>query len=106
MDEITFNRFVDYVITHRSYIDNYQTIDVRALINELYQLRENTENHKNFKDAPDEKRTILFNYVPTACWFPGCFLLDVLILIFLIIVMNEMYEQTMLVSICVCPLLR
>jgi len=86
MDESTFNRFVDYAINQINHNNNYKDIDVKTLINELRQIRNIKENDINFKDTNNERRTILFHYVPSACFFPGCYLFAIIFLSFLFII--------------------
>ena len=85
MDESRFNQFVDYVINQINHNDNYKDIDVKTLINELRQIRNIKENDINFKDTNNERRTILFHYVPSACFFPGCYLFAIIFLSILFI---------------------
>ena len=106
MDESSFNQFVTQVVTQIHNQDTLKNYDTKDLIKELYNVRKNTGRTILDWEINDEKRTILYNYVPTACWFPGCYILDILLLIYIIITLYEMNKQTILLSACVCPLLR
>jgi len=77
MDDDTFNRFIDYAINQINHKDNLKDINVKEFIKELRQLRKSTENIRVYKDKNDDNQTYLFNFVPTACWFPGCYILYV-----------------------------
>lgn len=104
MDDDTFNRFVDFAIIQMNYKDNLKDIDIKNLINELRQVRKSTENDINHKEPNVDKRTILYNYVATVCWYPGCYIFDILFFILISIVLYlEKVRSVDLLSVCICP---
>lgn len=103
MDDDTFNRFVDYAIIQINHKDNLKN-DVKNLINELRQVRKSPANDINYKEPNVDARTILYDYVATVCWFPGCYIFD--IFFFILISIGFYIEQLRsvdLLSVCICP---
>lgn len=103
MDESSFKRFVDYVVIQINRQDNLKNVDIKELINELYNLRRNTGTTIINKEINNNNRTIFYNYVPTACWFPGCYIFDVLFLILISIMVLLGAFNSMDFSVCFCP---
>ena len=77
MDDVTFNRFIDFAVNQINHINNLKGVNVNDFIKGLRQIRKNTQNIVVDKDLDDNKITYS-NYQPTICWLPGCILLFIL----------------------------
>ena len=83
MDDITFNRFIDYVTKHIKKDNEIKNLDTKEIITTLYQLRNNQGDFNNYFTESD------YNYeinTPTSygspCtiggyWFLGCWVFSV-----------------------------
>jgi hypothetical protein len=78
MDDATFNRFIDSAVKQLNHKENFKYISVMEFIKEIRQLRESKQNIIPSKDKNDSRLTYLYNFYPTACWFPGCLLMFVI----------------------------
>lgn len=85
MSESTFNRFVEYLVLQINSKDGCKGIDVKEFKNELRQVSKSAKNFIVNKDVNSDKRTILYNYIPTICWFPGCYIFDLILFIIIFI---------------------
>jgi hypothetical protein len=103
MDERTFNRFVDSVALRLYNNGDLGNVDLKDLKDAIRQLRQVTEDDLEYRDSGSEKRTIFYEYVPSVCWFPGCYILDFFLFILIIFELNLMRLSSMLLSVCVCP---
>ncbi|MBE3102501.1 MAG: hypothetical protein IMZ47_09585 [Firmicutes bacterium] len=88
MDEPTFNRFVDFAVNQINHKNNLKVVNIEEFIKELRQMRESTQNIVVNKDSDVVRFTILSNYNPVDCWFPGkllliCMAIPLAILLFL-----------------------
>ena len=92
MDENAFHRFVGYVVNQIGKKDKLREINIRGLINELRKLRESKNNIIIYRNTNDDSYTMLHNYFPTACWFPGCYLFE--FIIFVILFMDYHFNPT------------
>jgi hypothetical protein len=106
MDESLFNRLVDYIIIQINLQDNLDNIDIKELINEIYNVRKNKGNTIINTEINNNNRTIFYNYVPTYCWFPGCYIFSILLNILASIILYLLNINTHIPSACVCPLWR
>ena len=84
MDNVTFNRFIDYAVNQINHKNNLKNVDVNDFIKGLRQIRKNTQNIVVDKDLDDNIITYS-NYQPTICWLPGCFIMYFLIGVIIII---------------------
>jgi len=85
MDENTFKRYASYIIDQMKHNDNFKGIDVKEFIDGLHQLRESKQNIIAYEDSNDDRRTWFFNFVATACWIPGCLILSIILIIYILI---------------------
>jgi len=88
MDDETFNRFVNFAVNQINHKNNLKTVNIEEFTRQLHQLRENTQNIVVYKDNLDDNITYRFNFVPSMCWFPGCLVIDVILLIIALIYLN------------------
>ncbi len=74
MGQSKFNRFVSYVVNLIKHKDRLKDITIKDLINGLNYLRERKQNIIVDKESNDNRITYFYNFVPTLCWFPSCFI--------------------------------
>jgi Zn-dependent metalloprotease len=72
MDENTFRRSISYVVNQIKHNDIFNDINTKEVINGLHKIRESKQNIIVYKNSDDNRRTYFHNFVPTACWIPGC----------------------------------
>jgi hypothetical protein len=83
MDEITFNRFINYAVNQIKHKDNLKDINIKEVITGLHQVKDSKQNIIVYKDPKDDRRTYFYNFVPTACWIPGCVILTIILIAYL-----------------------
>ena len=66
MDEVTFHRFVNYVLYQIKNKNNFKDINVEEFASELQQLKESKQSTIIFKDSNDDKKIYFNNLSPTA----------------------------------------
>ena len=74
MGQSTFNRFVSYVVNLIKHKDRLKDITIKDVINGLNYLRKSEQNIIDDKESNDNRSTYFYNFVPTLCWFPSCFI--------------------------------
>jgi hypothetical protein len=85
MNDKTFHRFVEKIKTLISQKENTKDIDFNDIENILHQLRKNSEVFLIYIDGNSESRTLF--ETPSVCWFPGCIIGAILILMMVIFIM-------------------
>jgi hypothetical protein len=75
MDELTFNRFVDFAVNQINHKNNLKVVNIEEFIKELRQIRESTQNIVVNKDSDVGIWPIFPDWDPVQCWFPGKLLL-------------------------------
>jgi hypothetical protein len=72
MDDITFNNFINFIIVKLQKINGLKDLNRNKVINFLYQLR--CHSQKIDVDVP-------WIATPTLCWFPGCLIVGMILVI-------------------------
>jgi hypothetical protein len=86
MDESTFHRFVSTAVNQIKHEDTLKGINIKEFITGLNQLRESKQNILVYNDGNDDRRTWFRpNFYPTSCWIPGCLILSIIFIIFILI---------------------
>jgi hypothetical protein len=72
MDDTTFNRFINFIIWKLQKGNEFKNMNRNEAIASLFQLRSHSQ-----------KIDVDFTWLntPTLCWFPGCFILGVILVI-------------------------
>jgi hypothetical protein len=98
MDESTFHRFISTVVNKIQHNDNLKDLNVKDVINGLYQIRESNQDIIVYKDSNGDRITYLFNFYISVCWIPGCYFIGITFLILLLlaitIFMPDNYETS------------
>jgi hypothetical protein len=92
MSETTFALFVAYVVQQIHQHNKFRNVDEKTIVTGLYQLRQNPISLKEFAQRNTPNLTWLAT--PTACWFPGCFVMMLIFTIMMILL--EILTFTML----------
>jgi hypothetical protein len=91
MDDATFNRLIDFAVKKLNHKEKFKYINVMEFIKEIRRVRESKQNIMPSKDKNDSRLTYLYNFYPTACWFPGCYILAMVWTVFALIYLVLMY---------------
>jgi hypothetical protein len=101
MDDNTFHIFVEKIKTLISQKENTKDINFNDIEKVLYQFRKNS---KAFPIGDNSESRTLFE-TPSICWFPGCILASILIILmcfYILIFIPTEYVQCILPSILIC----
>jgi len=71
MTEATFALFVAYVVLQLHQHNKFGNIDEKTIVTGLYQLRQNPISLKEITQG--NTTDVTWQATPTACWYPGCF---------------------------------
>jgi hypothetical protein len=83
MDDNTFRKFVKYAIRLLTQQGTVKYRDAKDIENGFHQLRENSEVYHGSTNLNIGNYTWMST--PTICWFPGCFLLFIFVVVLLTI---------------------
>jgi len=100
MDDHSYQKFVRTTVSVLSNQGNLRGITSQQFITALYQVRDHPQAFFDSLGSEAGNRTL--NPNPTFCWFPGCFIIIILAIIWTLIKFNlptSIYQM----SVCFCP---
>jgi hypothetical protein len=100
MDDNSFERFVRSAVAQLSKQEQLNDITPQQLITGLHQIRGNAQAFMDYTGSNNGNTTWKPN--PTLCWFPGCLIIFIFQLIWVIII-NHFPTSIYHFSVCFCP---